>query len=160
MCASFREAATIITCFTVAHSVTLALAALDVVRLSSRVVEPVIAASIVYVALENVLAPERRKGRLAWRAAVTFAFGLVHGLGFAAVLRELGLGTTPDGVVLPLLKFNLGVEAGQLAVASVVFPLILIARRRASLERPFVLTCSAVIAGFGARWLFLRIAGV
>jgi hydrogenase/urease accessory protein HupE len=159
VCATFREAATIITCFTVAHSVTLALAALDVVRLSSRVVEPVIAASIVYVALENVLAPRQRKGRLAWRAGVTFAFGLVHGLGFASVLRELGLGTTPDGVVLPLLRFNLGVEAGQLAVASVVFPLILFARRRPSMEYRLVPVCSVLIALVGAYWLFERVAG-
>jgi hydrogenase/urease accessory protein HupE len=159
VCATFREAATIITCFTVAHSVTLALAALDVVRVSSRVVEPIIAASIVYVALENVLAPGEQKGRLARRAAVTFAFGLVHGLGFAQVLRELGLGSTPDGVVLPLLKFNLGVEAGQLAVASVVFPMILLARARASVRHRLVPVCSVLIALVGAWWLFERVAG-
>jgi len=138
--------------------VTLALAALDVVRVPSRVVEPIIAASIVYVALENVLAPGEQKARLARRAAVTFAFGLVHGLGFASVLRELGIGTTPDGVLLPLVKFNLGVEAGQLAVASVVFPLILFARGRASMERRLVPACSALIAIVGAYWLFERVA--
>jgi hydrogenase/urease accessory protein HupE len=159
VCASFREAATIITCFTVAHSVTLALAALDVVRVPSRVVEPIIAASIVYVALENVLAPGGQKTRLIRRAAVTFAFGLVHGLGFAAVLRELGLGSTPDGVVLPLVKFNLGVEAGQLAVSSVVFPLILLARGSASVRHRLVPVCSVLIALVGAYWLFERVAG-
>jgi hydrogenase/urease accessory protein HupE len=158
VCASFREAATIITCFTVAHSVTLALAALDVVRVPSRVVEPIIAASIVYVALENVLAPGEQKARLIRRAAVTFAFGLVHGLGFASVLRELGLGSTPDGVLLPLVKFNLGVEAGQLAVASVLFPLILLARARASVRHRLVPVCSVLIAMVGAYWLFERIA--
>jgi hydrogenase/urease accessory protein HupE len=161
VCASFREAATVITCFTVAHSITLALAALDVVRLPSRIVEPVIAASIVYVAMENILgvAKANAQRRLAWRAAVTFAFGLVHGLGFASVLRDLGLGSTPGGVVAPLLKFNLGVETGQLAVASIVFPLILFARSRGPLmERRLVPACSVVIAAAGAWWLFERVA--
>jgi hydrogenase/urease accessory protein HupE len=159
VCATFREAATIITCFTIAHSLTLALAALDVVRLPSRVVEAVIAASIVYVALENVLAPREDGKRVAWRAAVTFGFGLVHGLGFASVLRGLGLGTTPGGVVLPLLKFNVGVETGQLAVAAVVFPLFLLARRRGSiLEHRLVPACSVLIALVGAWWLFQRVA--
>jgi hydrogenase/urease accessory protein HupE len=161
VCASFREAATVITCFTVAHSITLALAALDVVRLPSRIVESVIAASIVYVAMENVLGlgKTNARRRLAWRAAVTFAFGLVHGLGFASVLRDLGLGSTPGGVVAPLLKFNLGVEAGQLAVASVVFPLILFARRRVAVtEQWLVPACSVLIAAAGAWWLFERVA--
>jgi hydrogenase/urease accessory protein HupE len=163
VCANFREAATIVTCFTIAHSITLALAALDLIRLPSRVIEPVIAASIVYVALENLIRfrgeKARDKGRLIWRATVTFAFGLVHGLGFASVLRELGLGSTSGGVVLPLLKFNLGVESGQLAVAAVIFPLILWARRRGPLlERRLVPACSVFIALVGAWWLFERVA--
>lgn len=159
VCTSFREAAIIITCFTVAHSVTLALAALDVVRLPSRAVEAVIAASIVYVALENVLRFGKNRRRLAWRAGVTFAFGLVHGLGFASVLRELGLGSAPGGVALPLLKFNLGVETGQVVVAAVVFPLIVAARRRGPmLERRFVPACSILIALAGAWWLVERVA--
>jgi hydrogenase/urease accessory protein HupE len=164
VCSTFREAATVITCFTVAHSITLALAALDVVRLPSRVVEPVIAASIVYVSLENLLrfnsaGAAQGQRRLTWRAAVTFAFGLVHGLGFASVLRDLGLGSTPGGVVLPLLKFNLGVETGQLAVASVVFPLILLARSRGPvMQRRLVPACSVLIALAGAWWLFERVA--
>ena len=159
VCANFKEAATVITCFTVAHSITLALAALDIVRLPSQAVEAVIAASIVYVAMENVLRLGKGRQRLAWRAAVTFAFGLVHGLGFASVLRELGLGMAPGGVVMPLLKFNLGVEAGQLAVAAVVFPLIILARRRGPLvERRLVPAFSALIALAGAWWLFERVA--
>ena len=158
VCATFREAAVVITCFTVAHSVTLALAALDVVRLPSRAVEAVIAASIVYVATENLVRFGKDRQRLAWRAAVTFAFGLVHGMGFASVLRELGLGTAPGGVVVPLLKFNLGVEAGQLAVAAVVFPLILAARRRPWTAHRLVPACSVVIALAGAWWLVERVA--
>jgi hydrogenase/urease accessory protein HupE len=159
VCATFREAATIVTCFTLAHSITLALAALDVVRLPAGFVEPVIAASIVYVAVENVVRFRKERQRLAWRAAITFAFGLVHGLGFASVLRELGLGSLPGGVVVPLLTFNLGVEAGQLAVAAVVFPLILLARRGGPvMERRWVPACSALIAAAGAWWLFERVA--
>ena len=159
VCATFREAATIITCFTVAHSVTLALAALDMVRLPSRLVEAVIAASIVYVAMENILRPGTDRRRLVWRAAVTFAFGLVHGLGFASVLRELGLGSAPGGVVMPLLKFNLGVEAGQLGVAAVVFPLILLARRRvADADRILIPALSACVAAAGGWWLLQRVA--
>ena len=158
VCATFREAAVVITCFTVAHSVTLALAALDVVRLPSRAVEAVIAASIVYVAMENVLRFGKDRQRLAWRAGVTFAFGLVHGMGFASVLRELGLASTPGGVVVPLLKFNLGVEAGQLAVAAIVFPLILVARGRPWTEQRMVPACSVLIALAGAWWLVERVA--
>lgn len=157
VCATFREAAVVITCFTVAHSVTLGLAALDVVSLPSRVVEAVIAGSIVYVAMENVL--RVGKQRLAWRAAVTFAFGLVHGMGFASVLRELGLGSAPGGVVMPLLKFNLGVEAGQLAVAAVAFPLILLARKKGRvMDRRLVPAFSGLIALAGAWWLIERVA--
>jgi hydrogenase/urease accessory protein HupE len=159
VCATFREAAVVITCFTVAHSVTLALAALDVVRLPSRAVEAVIAASIVYVALENVFRFGKDRQRLAWRAGVTFAFGLVHGMGFASVLRELGLGSVPGGVVMPLLKFNLGVEAGQLAVAAVVFPLILVARRRVTdADRILIPALSACVAAAGGWWLLERVA--
>jgi hydrogenase/urease accessory protein HupE len=159
VCATFREAATVITCFTAAHSITLALASLDLVRLPSRLVEAVIAASIVYVALENIFMRRQDRRRLVWRAAVTFAFGLMHGLGFASVLRELGLGSTPAGVFWPLFKFNLGVEAGQLAVASVVFPLILLARRPgAPTEKRLVPACSLLIALAGTYWLFERVA--
>ena len=159
VCASFREAVTVITCFTVAHSVTLALASLDLVRLPSRVVEAVIAASIVYVALENILRVGKPRQRLAWRAAVTFAFGLVHGLGFASVLRELGLGSAPGAVLMPLLKFNLGVEVGQVGVAAVVFPLLLLAKRRGPIaERLLVPACSLLIALAGTWWLVDRVA--
>lgn len=158
VCATFREAAVVITCFTVAHSVTLALAALDVVRLPSRVVEAVIAASIVYVAVENIARVGKDRQRLLWRAAVTFAFGLVHGMGFASVLRELGLGSAPGGIVMPLLKFNLGVEAGQLAVAAIVFPLILLARRKGTtMDRVLVPAFSALIVAVGAWWLVERV---
>lgn len=99
-----------VTAFTLAHTVTLALGALDLIRLPGDIVEPLIAASIVYVGIENVfmrkLAP--------WRPAVVFAFGLLHGLGFASVLQDFGL--AEDNFIANLIGFNVGVEVGQLAV--------------------------------------------
>jgi hypothetical protein len=161
VCRTFGEAAKIITCFTAAHSITLALAALDVVRLSGRIVEPMIAASIVYVAAENVWQSlgEGGRHRVGRRMAITFGFGLIHGLGFASALRQAGLGTRSHGLAWPLLQFNLGVEAGQLAVAAVLFPLILAVRnRRPTFERRWVPACSAAVAVVGAWWLVTRIA--
>jgi hypothetical protein len=107
----------VVTAFTVAHSVTLILAALEVVRLPGALVEAVIAASIGYVALENLLRP-----RPAHRFLLTFGFGLVHGFGFASVLREIGL--PGKGLLLSLLSFNVGVEVGQLVVVALVLPLL------------------------------------
>jgi len=115
----------IVTAFTLAHSVTLTAAALDWIALPSQVVEPAIALSIGYVAVQNLFV----RGRGSERWLVAFVFGLVHGFGFSAVLKELGLPT--DGVAWALLLFNLGVEAGQAAVVVAAIPL-LIALRRAS----------------------------
>jgi hydrogenase/urease accessory protein HupE len=153
VCRSFREAATVITCFTAAHSITLALAALNIVNLSPRFVEPAIAASIAYVGLENMLG----RRRLAWRCMVTFGFGLVHGLGFASALREAGVRSTPGGIAWPLMTFNLGVEAGQLCVAGVLFPLLLWVRRWPHFERRWVPACSLAVALAGGCWLVVRI---
>ena len=99
-----------ISAFTLAHTVTLALGALDIIRLPADIVEPLIAASIVYVGIENVLA----RGLMPWRPVVVFLFGLLHGLGFASVLADFGLGA--DHFVPKLIGFNVGVEVGQLAV--------------------------------------------
>lgn len=99
-----------VTAFTLAHTVTLALGALDIIRLPAEVVEPIIAASIVYVGIENVL----MRKMAPWRPIVVFCFGLLHGLGFAAVLQDFGLGA--DHFVPKLVGFNIGVEIGQLAV--------------------------------------------
>ncbi|MBI2248151.1 MAG: HupE/UreJ family protein [Armatimonadetes bacterium] len=101
----------IVTAFTVAHSITLSLAVLNIVALPARWVESIIAASIIYVAAENLW---RRQSALRNRWLVTFAFGLVHGLGFASILQELNLPRA--GVAVSLLSFNLGVEMGQLAI--------------------------------------------
>ena len=106
----------IVTAFTLAHSITLALAVLGVVVVPSAIIEPVIALSIAYVALENIF----RRRAAAGRWAVSFVFGLVHGFGFAGALLELGL--PPSGIVGSLMFFNLGVEAGQALVVATLFP--------------------------------------
>ena len=119
----FTQLLAIVTAFTLAHSITLALAVLDVVSIPPRLVEPVIALSIAYVALENMVL--RRQASRRW--AVSFLFGLVHGFGFAGALAELGL--PRQGLVAALVGFNLGVEFGQaLIIALLLLPLIWLQR--------------------------------
>jgi hypothetical protein len=113
----------IVTAFTLAHSVTLALAVLDLVHLPDRLVESVIALSIAFIAAENLFP----RATIARRWVVSFAFGLVHGFGFSSALRELGLPS--QGLALSLLGFNLGVEAGQVMVVALVLPLLLLLQR-------------------------------
>ena len=108
-----------VTSFTVAHSLTLGLAVLGFVRLPAAIVEPLIAASIVVVGLENLL---RSENDSRWK--LTFAFGLVHGFGFAGALQELGIGNAAIEIAVPLGAFNAGVEAGQIAVAAAIWPLV------------------------------------
>ncbi len=104
-----------ISAFTLAHTLTLALAALGLVSVPASLVEPLIAASISFVAIENIFA----RGLSPWRPAVVFGFGLLHGLGFASVLEQFGL---PQGAFVPaLIGFNIGVELGQLAVIAAAF---------------------------------------
>ena len=148
---TLAAAAKIITSFTIAHSITLALATLGWVSLSPRIVEPLIAVSIAYVGLENIF---RRDLNRRW--LLTFAFGLIHGFGFASVLREMGIGSAGGGVTLPLLSFNLGVELGQLAIAALILPLIWTLRRRAFFVARFAPACSVMIALAGAYWLWVR----
>lgn len=148
----WRRAAATITAFTVAHSVTLAAASLDLLRLPGALVESVIAASIVWVAFENVL---RRQPMARWWPA--FGFGLVHGFGFASVLADLRVGA--GDIVAPLLAFNLGVEAGQLAIAAVVLPLLAVAARRGRGRRVMVVG-SVAVALPGLWWLCERLPGV
>ncbi len=125
------------TAFTLAHSITLALAVLGVVRLPGRVIEPMIALSVVYVGFENLRA---RAGATDWRIRIAFLFGLIHGFGFASVLRDFGL---PHGALAwSLLGFNLGVEIGQVCIVLVVVPLL--AALRAGVPR---LASRAVAAG-------------
>ena len=145
---SMRALLSQITAFTVAHSISLALTMYGVVSLPSRIVEPAIALSIAFVAIENVITSRLHP----WRVVVVFLFGLLHGMGFAGVLRELGL---PRRQFVPaLVSFNVGVEAGQLvviAVAALLFAQWLRNRR-------FVVTCSVAIACTGLFWTVQRIA--
>lgn len=141
-----------VSAFTVAHTLTLALSIYGVVSLPSRVVEPLIALSIVYVAVENVVAPVLRP----WRVALVFAFGLLHGMGFAGVLSELGL---PRSEFLPaVLSFNLGVEAGQLAVIGLAFLVLGLPWRAAPwYRRRVVVPASLAIAAVGLYWSVERV---
>lgn len=149
--ATLVDTAALVTSFTVAHSLTLVAAALGWIALPSRLVESVIAASIVYVAVENLarVAPPRRH-------RLTFLFGLVHGLGFASMLRPL---LPPEQVVAPLLAFNLGVELGQLAIVALALPALLALARALGPDRyrRWVLPagCGALIA-LGLAWLTER----
>ena len=153
VCRRVSSMMVIITCFTLAHSLTLALAALDVVSVPSRVVEPLIAASIVFVGVENLVRHGEPKGR--W--LLTFTFGLIHGFGFAGVLREVGLGAGGAALAVPLFSFNLGVELGQLAVVAVVLPLLWLLRKRPAFARYGEPAFSLVVLAAGAYWLVTRI---
>jgi hydrogenase/urease accessory protein HupE len=152
-CQRIKPMLAIITCFTVAHSITLALAALDVVQISSRIIEPLIAASIIFVGLENF----RGNVDVKLRCGVTLGFGLIHGFGFAGALRASGLAGKGTELLSPLFAFNLGVELGQLAVASVFLPLLFLARREKSVERFATPAVSAVVVALGGFWLVQRL---
>lgn len=143
----------IVTSFTIAHSITLALAAFDKVTLSPSIVEPMIAVSIVYVGLENIW----RHGKdLEGRWLLTFAFGLIHGFGFAGVLKELNIGAGGSGIAVPLVSFNVGVELGQLAVAALLWPLLQWLRSRPELTKKLVPVGSLLVAVAGGYWLIER----
>jgi len=143
-----------VTAFTVAHSLTLALAVLGFVRVPAAIVEPLIAASIVFVGLENLLRDE-----IDSRWKLTFAFGLVHGFGFAGVLRELGIGAAGTGAAVPLGAFNLGVEAGQIAVAMAMWPIIPRLYAEPLARFRVARACSLLVVAGGAYWLVSRISG-
>ena len=147
----FWAAFKIITFFTIAHSITLGLASLNIVNISSDIVEPLIAASIVYVGVENMLRSEP-KGRQ-W---LTFSFGLIHGFGFAAVLREMDISSNDSGIALPLFSFNLGVEIGQITVASIVLPIIWWLHKKPQVEPRLTPVCSILASLAGAYWLIER----
>ena len=156
-CRTLREAATIITFFTVAHSITLTLAAMDVIRLSGRIVEPAIAGTILFVAVENLM----HRPHLRVRCAITFFFGLIHGLGFASDLREMFQESSFAQIIWPLLKFSAGVESGHLTLVALVLPVLLYLRKhRPIFDRQFVPACSVAISLIGGYWLFLRLAQV
>jgi len=148
----WRDVLQTITAFTVAHSMTLALAATGVVTVPGRIVEVLIAASIVFVGVENLV---RSVQCSRWK--LTFGFGLIHGLGFATALRELGIGTDGIGVAAPLVSFNAGVEIGQIAVAMVLVPLFWKLNAWPGPRLPLASAWSLLVVVAGSYWLLERI---
>jgi hypothetical protein len=146
---AFASTVQVVTAFTVAHSITLALAALGVMRLPSRLVEAGIAASVTVAALNNVY-PLFADGR--WRVA--FGFGLLHGFGFASALADPSL--PAPALLRALLGFNLGVETGQLAIVAVFLPIAYAVRRSWAYQRLILVFGSFAIAALAAGWLIER----
>ncbi|CAG7657850.1 HupE/UreJ family protein [Paenibacillus allorhizosphaerae] len=142
-----RDYLKIVTAFTVGHSVTIALSALDIVNLPMRFVEPVIALSIVYVAVENLWLK-----KLKWRWMFALLFGFIHGFGFAQVLK----GALGEHYLLSLFTFNLGVEVGQIAVLAVLLPFLMLSGRL-SWYRGAVYVASGFIAVTGLYWFMERV---
>ena len=139
----------VVTAFTLAHSLTLTLAALDIIRLPSRLTESIIAASIIVAALNNIFPLVTES-----RARIAFAFGLLHGFGFASVLADMGL---PHGArLISLLAFNLGIETGQMAVVLAVMPVIYALRAGPFYRRALMPWGSAAIAALALVWLVQR----
>jgi hydrogenase/urease accessory protein HupE len=151
---SFWPAIKIITFFTIAHSITLALAGMSIVDLSSNIVEPLIAATIIYVGLENII--RKDKVTTFQRCVLTFFFGLIHGFGFAGVLREMDISSIETGILVPLFSFNLGVELGQITVAAIVLPLIWWLHGKAQVSKYLVPVGSILTCFAGGYWLLER----
>lgn len=146
---TIRESIKAVTAFTVAHSLTMALAFLGLVSLSSNIVEPLIALTIVYVALENIF-----RVSITRRWLLTFVFGLVHGLGFVGALKEITV--SRNELLLSLVSFNIGIEFGQLLVIAIAMPLLYWLYKytwSASFRRVF----SVCVVGLGGVWLVERI---
>ena len=140
-----------VSAFTVAHSITLGLSMYGLVNVSPKIVEPMIAISIAYVAIENIFLSELKS----WRVALVFAFGLLHGMGFAGALKELGLPRSE--FVTALLTFNVGVEAGQLTVIGTAFMLVgWHCSQRAWYRCRIVVPASAAIACTAVYWTIQR----
>ena len=138
--------------FTVAHSITLALSMRSVIVAPPQLIEPVISLSIVFVAVENIILSELKP----WRVLIVFFFGLVHGMGFASALNEVGL--PRNNFFSSIIAFNLGVEIGQIAVILMVFGLIVIPFGKSlTYKRKLVYPMSAIIALIAAYWTIERI---
>ena len=150
---NLRRLLTIVTAFTVAHSVTLSLAALDVVNPPARLIEPAIALSIVYVGIDNLMVGKTGRDVRAW---IAFFFGLIHGFGFAGVLKEFGLPRQALG--WSLFSFNFGVEIGQVCIVAVVATMLAALRNRNKpLAERVVVAGSAVVILAGVYWFIQRV---
>ncbi len=150
---TFRSALAVITAFTIAHSITLAISTFNLVHISSNITEPLIAVTIIYVAVENLV----RSGEPHKRWLLTFSFGLIHGFGFATALREMGVSERAGGVLMPLFGFNMGVELGQLTVAAIVLPIVWKLRTWDNFPRIGVPACSTAVALAGGFWFVQRV---
>tara|TARA_E500000081_G_scaffold146843_1_gene170369 strand:+ start:1964 stop:2710 length:747 start_codon:yes stop_codon:yes gene_type:complete len=142
----FRSLIIQVTAFTLAHSITLALAAVGVFKLQLSLVEPLIFLSIVWVAVENTLFKKTTK----WRPLVIFGFGLLHGLGFAALLSQYGL--PKNNFISLLLAFNVGVELGQLAVLLIAFILVRVMLKNNQNKNQLKIPASITIGSIGLFW--------
>ncbi|MEN8174463.1 MAG: HupE/UreJ family protein [Pseudomonadota bacterium] len=152
--ARFRPLLSQVTMFTLAHSITLALAVYGVVELPARVVEPLVALSIAYIGIENIYSRKVQKRRL----LLVFGFGLLHGLGFAGALKEFGM--PPGDYAAALVSFNIGVELGQIAIVLAAFALFAgWFARKAWYRQAVVLPVSAMISVLGLSWTFDRLMG-
>jgi HupE/UreJ protein len=140
-----------LTAFTIAHTVSLALVVAGGFHAPPALVEPLIAASIVWIGVENLT----RRHRMRW--LVVFGFGLIHGFGFADALLELGFGSSAADVALALFSFNAGVEAGQLAAAAAMLPLVWMLTSRPVWQSKLLPLCSSLIAVAGGYWLIERL---
>ncbi|GAA5033579.1 HupE/UreJ family protein [Actinopolymorpha pittospori] len=147
---NLREVLRVVTVFTLAHSVTLILTAVDVVHLPSSVVEPLIALSIAYVAATNAVGRAAPRARL----AVVFGFGLLHGMGFAGGLQLTG--EVDWSSISSLLSFNVGIELGQALIVGLLFPVVLLARRH-PWSKYVQLAATGVITVFGLVWFVERV---
>lgn len=145
----FSQYVAIITSFTIAHSITIAMTALGYITLPSRIVESVIALSICYVALENIF-----RHNLQQRWLVTFLFGLIHGMGFASILKEMTI--AKEQIIIPLLSFNIGIEVIQLTLVAILLPL-LNWMQNLKISRRIVVTSSSAVALIGCIWLIERL---
>ena len=146
----FRSLLWQVTAFTLAHTITLALAALGIVQVPGAIVEPVIALSIVWIAVENCVFNQTTR----WRPFIVFCFGLLHGLGFATVLNAYGL---PKGNLVPsLLAFNIGVELGQLLVLITAALLVWLIRNKSWYRLRVQIPASLIIALIGLFWFVER----
>ncbi len=144
---SYKDYLKILTAFTVGHSITLALASLEILIIPGWIIEPLIALSIVYVAIENIFGKA-----IKWRWLVTLVFGMIHGFGFAEVL----IGKLDSQMFTPLLSFNLGVEIGQVVVLMVIFPLIWYLRK-VRWQTIVVNSASTLISVIGLYWFIERV---
>jgi hypothetical protein len=141
-----------VSCFTVAHSITLGLATLGIVSVPASIIEPLIAASIIFIAVDNLYNHFLAR----WRLVVVTLFGLLHGLGFASALSELML--PAENFTMALLMFNLGVEAGQITVLALAFAAVGWLRSWTAYTERVARPATMTIAGVGTYWLIKRVA--